>query len=199
MVDLGIVPGVHAPHACSVIEYSIEGSGQTLVLTQAVIDHLKRHRQSSPISREAGGQLFARFEGNTIRIERATGPRPSDRRSLMTFVPNRLAERREIKRLFKQGLHYVGDWHTHPESLPKPSQTDTDSFREMFRKSRHKLASLVIVISGTAAPPEGIFVGLYDETGWRELASGGGGPAASSAGGTNPQVLRGPDRGQQRL
>ena len=170
MVDLGIVPGVHAPCACGVIEYSIEGSGQTLILTDLVIDHLKHHCQSGPRSREAGGQLFAHFEDNTIRIERATGPRPSDRRSLMAFVPNRLAERREIKRLFKEGLHYVGDWHTHSEPLPRPSQTDTDSCKEMFRKSRHKLASFVTVISGTSEPPEGLFVGLCDETGWRELA-----------------------------
>ncbi len=170
MVDLRIVPCVHAPRACVVIKYSIEGSGQTLILAHTVIDHLMRHCQSSSRSREAGGQLFARFEGNTIRIERATGPRPFDRRGLMTFVPNRPAERREIKRLFREGLHYVGDWHTHPDSSPRPSQTDTDSFREMFRKSRHKLASFVIVISGTTAPPEGLFVGLFDETGWRELA-----------------------------
>ena len=170
MDNLGIVPGVHAARSCGVIEYSIEDSGQTLILTRMVIDHLKRHRQLSPRSHEAGGQLFARFEGNTIRIERATGPRMSDRRSLRTFIPNRLAERREIKRLFKEGLHYVGDWHTHAEPSPSPSQTDTNSFMEMFRKSRHKLASFVIVISGTSAPPEGLFVGLCNETGWRKLA-----------------------------
>ena len=169
MADLAILLGVFKPRACLVITYLIENSGQTLILTDAVIDHLKLHSQSRPRSREAGGQLFARFEGNTIRIERATGPRPSDRRSLMTFVPNRWAERREIKRLFKEGLHYVGDWHTHPESSPKPSKTDIDSFKEMFRKSRHRLASFVIVISGTVAPPEGLFVGLCDGAGWREL------------------------------
>ena len=170
MADLEIVPGVHAPGACIVIEYSIEGSGQTLILSHSVIDHLRRHRQTKPSSREAGGQLFARFEGNIIGIERATGPRSSDRRGLMTFVPNRLAERWEIKRLFKEDLHYVGDWHTHSESSPRPSQTDIASFKEMFRKSRHKLASFAIVISGTASPPEGLFVGLCDDTGWRELA-----------------------------
>ena len=47
MVNLGIVPGVHAPRTCGVIEYSIEGSGQTLILTHVVIDHLNHHRQSS--------------------------------------------------------------------------------------------------------------------------------------------------------
>ena len=115
MAGIALVPGVRPPRACGVIAYVIGNSGQTLVLTDPVIEHLLCHRQFGPGSREAGGQLFARFEGKTIRIERATGPRPSDRRSLMAFVPNRLAERREITRLFKEGLHYVGDWHTHPE------------------------------------------------------------------------------------
>ncbi len=169
MAGLGLVPSVRSPRACGVIEYTIGSSGQTLVLTDPVIEHLMRHRQIDPGSREAGGQLFARFDGNIIRIERATGPRPSDRRSLMAFVPNRLAERREIKRLFKEGLHYVGDWHTHPEPRPSPSQTDIESFQEMFRKSRHKLASFVMVIVGTATAPEGLFVGLCGKEGLQKL------------------------------
>lgn len=169
MAELEILPSMCKPRTCVVITYLIENSDQTLILTDAVIDHLILHSQSGPNSREAGGQLFARFEGKIIRIEKATGPRPSDRRSLMTFIPDRLAERREIKRLFKEGLHYVGDWHTHPESSPKPSETDIESFKEMFRKSRHKLASFVIVISGTVASPEGLFVGLCDGSGWRKL------------------------------
>lgn len=151
------------------IAYAIGNSGQTLVLTDAVIEHLLRHRQAGVGSREAGGQLFARFDGDTIQIERATGPRPSDRRSLMAFVPNRLAERREIKRLFKEGLHYVGDWHTHPEPRPSPSQTDIESFQKMFRKSRHKLVSFVMVIVGTATAPEGLFVGLCGKEGLQKL------------------------------
>jgi len=151
------------------IEYAIEGSKQRLILTLAVINHLKKHRQLNPRSREAGGQLFAYFEENFTRIERATGPRPSDRRGLTIFVPNRSAERREINRLYKEGLHYVGDWHTHPEPIPKPSQTDINSFRQMFRKSRHDLESFVIIIMGTTPPPEGLFVGLCNETGCHKL------------------------------
>lgn len=169
MAGIGLLPGVRSPRACGVIAYAIGNSGQTLVLTDAVIEHLLRHRQAGVGSREAGGQLFARFDGDTIQIERATGPRPSDRRSLMAFVPNRLAERREIKRLFKEGLHYVGDWHTHPEPRPSPSQTDIESFQKMFRKSRHKLVSFVMVIVGTATAPEGLFVGLCGKEGLQKL------------------------------
>ena len=39
----------------------------------------------------------------------------------------------------------------------------------MFRKSRHKLASFVMVIVGKAAPPEGLFVGLCNDRGIEKL------------------------------
>lgn len=142
------------------ITYTIGTSGQQLLITDRVLAHFRRHRQLSDRDREAGGQLFATFDRNTIQIERATGPRKSDRRGLRFFIPNRFSERREIKNHFKAGLHYVGDWHTHAEPRPRPSSTDIDSFRDMFRKSRHKLAAFVVVIVGASEPPEGIFVGL---------------------------------------
>ena len=80
---------------CEVIKYTLEESGQILILMKAVIDHMEHHRQLHSNSREAGGQLFARFEGKIIWIERATGPRRTDRRTLTSFVPNRRAERSE--------------------------------------------------------------------------------------------------------
>ena len=151
------------------IRYDIGDSGQRLILNDAVLDHLERHRQLGNQSKEAGGQLFARFDQKTIRIERATGPRPTDRRGYRIFVPNRLAERREIKRLFKAKLYYVGDWHTHPEPQPTPSRIDIGSFRDMFHKSRHELASFVMVIVGTEGFPKSLFVGLCTSEGLDEL------------------------------
>ena len=169
MACLRIVSDLCASSMCEVIKYTLEGSGQILIFPKTTIGHLERHRQLCPNSRESGGQLFARFEGKAIWIERATGPRRTDRRTRTTFAPNRGAERREIKRLFKEGLHYVGDWHTHPEPSPYPSQIDIYNFMEMFRESRHKLASFVAVVLGTASLPDGLFVGLCDESGLREL------------------------------
>ena len=156
--------------ACRVISYDIGESGQTLIFEDKVLTHFARNRQRTARSLEAGGQLFARFEGDIIRIERATGPRATDRRGLLSFIPDRLAERREIKRFFKSGLHYVGDWHTHPEPRPQPSQTDIDSFQQTFRKSRHKLASFVMVIVGTSMANDGLFVGLCNNDGLMVLS-----------------------------
>lgn len=132
---------------------------QSLLFTDDVITHLQKYRQYGN-RREAGGQLFARFGSNEITLVRATGPRISDRRSQVTYVPNRRAERREIKRLFKDGLHYVGDWHTHMQSIPSPSPTDLSSMIDMFIKSEHSLAGFVIVIVGTSEPPSGFYVAV---------------------------------------
>lgn len=128
MAGIGLVPGVRQPRVCGVITYVIGNSGQTLILTDPVIEHLLRYRQFCPGSREAGGQLFSCFEGKTIRIERATGPRPSDRRSLMSFVPNRLAERREVKRLFKEGFTtWATGTHTRNPARDRRKRTSTAS------------------------------------------------------------------------
>lgn len=93
-------------------------------------------------------------------VERATGPRRSDRRTTWSFIPNRLAEHREIRTLFKDGLHYIGDWHTHPEAHPHPSATDRRSVTDMFQESQHQLAGFVLVIVGTAEDTSGLFVGI---------------------------------------
>ena len=151
------------------ISYSADNSSQVIVLTDQVLSCFEQHRQVTTDIPEAGGQLFAQFEGNIVQVERATGPRASDRRSRTFFIPNRIAERREIKRNFKSGLHYVGDWHTHPEPCPSPSQTDVRSFQEMYRKSLHRLESFLMVIVGTASCEDGLYVALCNDRGLRRL------------------------------
>lgn len=145
------------------ISYPVSHSDQVVVLTDSVLAHFDRYRQIRVGSLEAGGQLFARFDSDIIRVERATGPRSSDRRGPTEFIPNRMAERREIRRAFTDGFHYVGDWHTHPESTPNPSQIDIQSFREMYRKSRHGLASFLMVIVGNSLDDNGLYVALCNQ------------------------------------
>ena len=152
------------------ISYPIGHSGQVVVFADPVLAHFDRHRQIRVDSPEAGGQLFARFDGDIIRIEHASGPRSSDQRGPKVFIPNRIAERHEIRRVFKDGLHYVGDWHTHPEPTPSPSQIDIQSFREMYQNSRHGLASFLMVIVGTSSDENGIYVALCNENTPRRLS-----------------------------
>ncbi|WP_420418342.1 Mov34/MPN/PAD-1 family protein [Pacificispira sp.] len=130
------------------ISIPIGTSGQELVYEPDVLRHFSRNRQFSSPSKEAGGQLFAKFVGSSIRIVVATGPYPSDKRTRVSFAPNRALENKEIRSMFKRGLHYIGDWHTHPEKRPKPSAIDVASMRDCFQKSTHRLNFFVLSIVG---------------------------------------------------
>lgn len=147
------------------IGFRIGDSEQRLVLTAAVLNHIAMHQQSDGTSSEAGGQLFARFKGEQIRVERVTGPRATDRRSRSGYIPDRRGEQEEIDRMHSHGLHFIGDWHTHPERVPTPSTSDIRSIREAVTQSTHHLNGFVLLIAGTEAFPLGLFVRLYGARG----------------------------------
>lgn len=132
-----------------------------LTLTEAVLDHFSANRQNSPDAKEAGGQLFAQIEGSHWIIVRATGPRRSDWRSRFGFRPDRRAERAEIQDLFALGLHYVGDWHTHPEAHPIPSPSDLVSMDDLVTRSTHELPGFLMIIVGTDPGHFGLWVSLH--------------------------------------
>lgn len=149
--------------------YPIGESGQFLTLEQNALDHFSKWRQLDPKMPEAGGQLFGAVEGQCLKVKLVTGPRRSDRRGRFYFIGERLAERREIGKLHKSGLHYFGDWHTHPQSIPIPSETDISSMADMFARSRHDLNAFMMVIVGTAEFPEGLHVSLHEANAWSAL------------------------------
>jgi integrative and conjugative element protein (TIGR02256 family) len=148
-----------------VIEYSIAGSGQTLVFSDAVIEHVLSNRQTKAGDREAGGQLFARVSRYEIYIAEATGPRTSDRRTRLSYRPDRKLEQAEIDESQRKGLVFVGDWHTHPELMPEPSTQDLVSISECFRKSSHHLNAFLLVVVGETAAPKDLHVSLHDSAG----------------------------------
>lgn len=152
-----------------VIEYPIGDSGQIVILTNEVVDHFRRHRQLRWNQKEAGGQLFACFDGPRILVVEATGPRDGDRRTRTSYVPDRRAEQAEIADRHSHGLHYVGDWHTHPEVIPAPSRLDVNSISECFMKSTHVLNGFILVIVGTLNSDNGLYVSIYDNIGDHQL------------------------------
>lgn len=149
--------------------YAIKTGGPSVVLTNEALGAMVRHRQIRAKDIEAGGQLFARFIGGDTIIVEATGPKLLDRGGRYLFIPNRLIQRFEIKAKHKQGKHFVGDWHTHPQPQPIPSAEDIRGMIDCFCKSQHELKAFFMVIVGTAEPPEGLFVCLINGNGVTRL------------------------------
>lgn len=136
-----------------------------LVLSDDVLKHFERYKQLNRTDKESGGQLFARLSGSEAIIVKATGPRFLDKRTRTSYTPNRRAEQREIKRMFGEGLHYIGDWHTHPTAIPFPSSTDKSSVQSCFVASSHELTAFVLIIVGTDRFPRGLSVSLQSKSG----------------------------------
>lgn len=153
------------------IAFQLLGPPGKLILSQSVIERFLRNRQKGRFSREAGGQLFAAFESDMIYVQVATGPYGSDRRSRFLFDPDRKKEQKDIDYYWRKKLHFVGNWHTHPESCPVPSSTDIWNTQQRFRKSDHDLEAFVMIIVGTDVNPEaGLYVGLVDAARMRKLS-----------------------------
>jgi integrative and conjugative element protein (TIGR02256 family) len=145
-----------------VITFALGISGEHLILEPSVIDHLQANRQLSSRDREAGGQLFADFLDSSVFIKEATGPRPTDRRTRTSYRADRKAEQEEILDRHGRGLHFVGDWHTHPSPRPSPSGQDYQSIQDSVRRSAHQLQGFLLIVVGTLPAPEGLHVSIHD-------------------------------------
>lgn len=133
-----------------------------ICFTKEVLEIFEAHKQLSTRSLESGGQLFARFSDSEIVISKATGLREGDKRGRFSFWPNRRKEQDEITNLFADCYHYIGDWHTHPESTPTPSRIDLQNIAECYSQSIHDLNYFIMVIVGTNDFPEGLYVSAHD-------------------------------------
>ncbi|MGI9102191.1 MAG: Mov34/MPN/PAD-1 family protein [Terriglobales bacterium] len=140
--------------------FEIGHSQQRLALDPSVLNHFAEHQQRDADSLEAGGQLFARFSDQEVTVSRVTGPRPVDRRSRYLYHPNRREEQREIDEMHRKGLHFVGDWHTHPEAVPTPSPSDIRTINEAVAKSRHHLYGFLMIVVGNGDLPISLHVSL---------------------------------------
>ncbi|MBM3163041.1 MAG: hypothetical protein FJZ79_06945 [Chlorobi bacterium] len=149
--------------------FPVLGSGQTLVFSPKVLKVFKTHRQISRSQPESGGLLFAKFDLPIIKIDIATPPQLEDRKSRFFFVSNPDTRRTVVRRYFRKGLHFIGEWHTHPQSDPTPSGLDVNSMKDLFRQSEHELNYFVMVIIGNRTGNLSLWVSLHDANDMHQL------------------------------
>lgn len=165
--------GQRAQNATEALSFRSGPSGQVVSLSPRVLDVFRRHQQHHFWQPEAGGQLFAEIREPPLLVVSATEPKVRDFRARFSFVPHRPTEQREIDEQFSVGLHYVGDWHTHPQDTPLPSDRDVNSINEMVRLSTHNLSGFLLVIVGRRPFPGGLFVGFSNGRDLVQLSSQG--------------------------
>ncbi|MBH0038215.1 Mov34/MPN/PAD-1 family protein [Pseudoalteromonas sp. SWN166] len=128
---------------------SLSLGGLSVCFSRNSINQLHHFKQTGNKD-EAGGFLFGEISSNVVTVLSVSSPSRADKRSRFGFSWNKSEANRTIQKNFKNGLHYLGDWHTHPCSNPNPSNEDTQAIRSTFLDSKHQLNYFIMVILGTA-------------------------------------------------
>lgn len=103
--------------------------------------------------RETGGILIGVYDENLrlATIYSATGPTEDSRNDATTFERGIKGINEKIALSQKQissNLHYVGEWHSHPNSPPTPSHTDVKQMQTFAKKKQFGIKSPLLLIVG---------------------------------------------------
>lgn len=151
--------------------YRLPHARWSLLFSEAALQVLQDNVQGRIWSRESVGQLYSRdLTRQEVVVDVATRLTPTfSAWSRVRFNPeDALAER---EKLFKQDLHCVGLWHTHPESIPSPSGEDRELARDYAMAASSQLSGVIFVIVGTAAAPSGLGVWVDDTNSLRKMTA----------------------------
>lgn len=121
--------------------------GRYVVLVPAVAEVLLSYQQSAPRLPEAGGILLGYRRGPHIEVRTATTPMANDVRRRTYFGRLDAAHNTIAVSQWKEDpyIHYVGEWHTHPEIYPSPSRLDANEWR-IIGRANHPDPMLMLVI-----------------------------------------------------
>lgn len=139
-------------------------------ITREALSTLTCSRQDRWYKKEDGGQLFGEFKDGICRVVLVTGAHKSAIRGRCSFCLPFKVEQQEIDTKFSKELHYLGDWHTHPQELPIPSSQDKTVIRKIFKDSEHDLLCMFLLVLGTSHFPEGIWFGCVSDSGVQRLS-----------------------------
>lgn len=143
------------------MRYKIPDSQQVLELHPPVLRTFHQYRQTGQKT-EAGGLLFAQYFLPRVLVVEATLPTNEDKRERHGFIPCSQLRRKLIEQRFPLGLHYIGEWHTHPVNKPSPSTLDLVSMQASFLCSKHELNYFVLIIVGTRISDNSLWVSLHN-------------------------------------
>lgn len=117
--------------------------------------------QSKQDAHEAGGIILGHVKDNYIFISKATTPTMQDSSSRNNFERDfNTAQLIVDYEFFNSNGHliYLGEWHTHPEDTPYPSNQDLKMIKQQYIKNKLNEQFLLLIIIGIKSN----YLGLYD-------------------------------------
>ncbi len=114
---------------------------------------------------ETGGVLlgYGDLEGSDVVVVDVLGPGPRAEHGRSGFHPDSRWQAEQVAARYEASdriVTYLGDWHSHPTSLPLPSEVDAGTARRIARDRAARASEPLMVILGRPAEDEWLLVGL---------------------------------------
>ncbi|WP_225745012.1 Mov34/MPN/PAD-1 family protein [Marinilactibacillus sp. Marseille-P9653] len=140
--------------------------GRIIEIKESSIEVFFKYIQTAD-KKEAGGVLVGkRLLNNTTIVTFASEPGNLDKRSKFRFRKYPAHHKQFIDQHLNQSdrfMGFVGEWHSHPEPVPTPSQTDYKSWTKIITDNSD--TSLLFFIIGT------VKIGIFylDNKTWKNV------------------------------
>lgn len=130
--------------------------GSVLLIDAEPLATMLGYRQTTRRDPEAGGVVLGRYlrDAPHVVVDEVTVPMKGDRRWLTVFHRGRAEHQKIIDERWRASggtCQYLGEWHTHPESVPHASQVDECDWRRRLRNDTFDSDSLFFIIVGMDA------------------------------------------------
>ncbi|MUK60727.1 peptidase [Aliivibrio fischeri] len=123
-----------------------DSNGHLVVLTEHVLAVLEKYRQTRRQDNEAAGILLGEKRGQHIVITDLSEPGKGDLRKRNLVDRRGKHHQQKVDDCFQLSggtVNYLGEWHTHPEDFPKPSQKDRTSWSVHLKGGTPKIVLIV--------------------------------------------------------
>ncbi|WP_091931853.1 Mov34/MPN/PAD-1 family protein [Propionivibrio dicarboxylicus] len=144
------------------LRFRLPGAAWSLEIPSDSLSVLKKHAQCGWMKREVVGQLYALDLTKEVVVVDMVTKLPAQWSAFAGVGFDLRDAEAERERLFEQGLHCLGFWHTHPEPIPYPSGTDLQMAADHANASKSLFTGLLFLIVGKAPFPQGLGVWLHD-------------------------------------
>lgn len=117
---------------------------------------------------ETGGMLLGYWQGEDAVVACASGPGPAAERGRTWFHPDQEWQTQYLAQVYAdtgRTITYLGDWHTHPGGIAKPSRRDRRTMRAVRREPAARQPRPLMAI---VAPCPEISPVLWCLLGWRK-------------------------------
>ncbi|MBZ5678441.1 MAG: Mov34/MPN/PAD-1 family protein [Acidobacteriia bacterium] len=127
--------------------------GGRFEISEAAQARLTTYRQLHARDPESGGLLLGRLIEHSVDVivDEISIPTLSDRWGRFRFFRRRKPAQRHVDEAWLESSStrvYLGEWHSHPEDVPTPSEHDLRDWARIVESAKYEQESLFFVIVG---------------------------------------------------